>query len=42
MQEVEQIKTRETDRVRAVKTAPDGSIWFLSVGNRALYRMAQN
>ncbi len=42
MQEVEQIKTRETDRVRAVKTAADGSIWFLSVGNRALYRMTAN
>ena len=37
--EVERIATDETLRVRDVREAPDGSIWFLSVGNGALYRM---
>ena len=30
----------ETARVRDVAEAPDGSIWFLSVGNGAAYRLA--
>ncbi|MEO1308664.1 MAG: PQQ-dependent sugar dehydrogenase, partial [Pseudomonadota bacterium] len=38
--EVERIETPETDRVRDVREAPDGSIWFMSVGNGAIYRMA--
>jgi glucose/arabinose dehydrogenase len=37
--EVEQIKGDETLRVRDIREAPDGAIWFLSVGNGALYRM---
>ena len=37
--EVEQLKSRATRRVRDVREAPDGSIWFLSVRNGALYRM---
>lgn len=37
--EVEQIQSDETLRVRDVREAPDGSIWFLSVGNGAAYRM---
>tara|TARA_R110002126_G_scaffold249148_2_gene392059 strand:- start:365 stop:1480 length:1116 start_codon:yes stop_codon:yes gene_type:complete len=39
-QEVEQIKAPETARVRDIQTAPDGSIWFLSVIDGTLYRMA--
>jgi glucose/arabinose dehydrogenase len=38
--EVEQIETDETVRVRDIREAPDGSIWFLSVGNGTLYRIA--
>ncbi len=38
--EVEQIKGAETERVRDIVEAPDGSIWFLSVGEGAVYRMA--
>ncbi|MBT52367.1 MAG: hypothetical protein CMF72_03005 [Mameliella sp.] len=37
--EVEQIKSDETLRVRDVDTGPDGALWFLSVGNGALYRL---
>jgi streptogramin lyase len=36
----EQITAPETARVRAVVEGPDGAIWFLSVGNEAIYRMA--
>lgn len=39
VREVEQIKSRETDRVRDIIEAPDGSIWFISVGNGAIYRL---
>lgn len=35
----EQIKTAETGRVRDVREAPDGSIWFVSVDNGAVYRI---
>lgn len=38
--EVEQIAGPETLRVRDVREGPDGAIWFLSVHNGALYRMA--
>ncbi len=41
LREVEQISGPETDRVRDVRQGPDGAIWFLSVGNGALYRMSQ-
>ena len=40
VREVERIEGEETIRVRDVREAPDGSVWFLSVGNDALYRMA--
>ena len=40
LREVEQIKGRETERVRDIVEAPDGSIWFISVGNDAVYRMS--
>jgi glucose/arabinose dehydrogenase len=36
----ERLASPETVRVRDVVEAPDGSIWFLSVGNGAAYRMA--
>lgn len=36
----ERISNDETLRVRDVVEAPDGSIWFLSVGNGAVYRLA--
>ncbi|KUJ81844.1 PQQ-dependent sugar dehydrogenase [Ruegeria profundi] len=39
LREVEQIKGPETERVRDVVEAPDGSIWFISVGQGAVYRM---
>lgn len=39
LREVEQIEGSETVRVRDIREAPDGSIWFLSVGEGAVYRM---
>ena len=39
--EVQQIKSAETNRVRDIVEAPDGSIWFISVGNGSIYRMAR-
>ncbi len=38
--EVGQIQTDETSRVRDVRVAPDGTVWFLSVNNGALYRIS--
>jgi aldose sugar dehydrogenase len=35
----ERIEGPETARTRDVREAPDGAIWFLSVGNGAAYRM---
>ncbi len=39
MREIERISAPETDRVRDVIEAPGGSIWFISVGNGAIYRL---
>jgi glucose/arabinose dehydrogenase len=39
--EVAQIRNSATGRVRDIIEAPDGSIWFISVGNGAVYRMAR-
>jgi aldose sugar dehydrogenase len=39
--EVEQIRNRATERVRDIIEAEDGSIWFISVGNGAVYRIAR-
>lgn len=39
LSEVAQIQTNETLRVRDIREAPDGSIWFLSIGQGTLYRM---
>lgn len=41
LREVEQISGPETERVRDVRQGPDGAIWFLSVGQGALYKIAQ-
>lgn len=40
LHEVEQIRGESTQRVRDFRQGPDGALWFLSVGNGALYRMA--
>ncbi|MEO0486316.1 MAG: PQQ-dependent sugar dehydrogenase [Pseudomonadota bacterium] len=39
VREAERLESDETLRVRDIREAPDGSIWFLSVGQGALYRM---
>ncbi|WP_108481989.1 PQQ-dependent sugar dehydrogenase [Oceaniglobus ichthyenteri] len=39
MQEVERLQSDETERVRDIREGPDGALWFLSVGNGALYRV---
>lgn len=37
----EQLSSRETGRVRDVREAPDGAIWFLSVDRRGLFRISR-
>lgn len=39
--EVERISGNQTGRVRDIREAPDGSIWFLSVDNGAVYRLSK-
>ena len=39
--EVGKISNNATERVRDIIEATDGSIWFISVGNGTIYRMAQ-
>jgi glucose/arabinose dehydrogenase len=39
LREVERIAGQETARVRDVREAPDGAVWFLSVGQGAVYRL---
>jgi glucose/arabinose dehydrogenase len=39
LREREQISGDETARVRDIVEGPDGAIWFLSVGDGAVYRM---
>ena len=39
LSEVEQLKSSETERVRDIREAPDGSIWFLSIGQGTLYKI---
>lgn len=38
-QEVEQLKSRETKRVRDIRQAPDGSIWFISEDFGTVFRL---
>lgn len=40
LREAERISAPETGRVRDIREAPDGSLWFLSVHEGALLRMA--
>ncbi|WP_146345444.1 PQQ-dependent sugar dehydrogenase [Falsiphaeobacter marinintestinus] len=40
VREVEQLKGDETERVRDIVEAPDGSIWFISVGQGAVYKIS--
>lgn len=40
LREVEQIKGRETERVRDIRQAPDGSVWFISEARGTVYRIA--
>ncbi|WP_170368448.1 PQQ-dependent sugar dehydrogenase [Ruegeria arenilitoris] len=42
LREVEQIKGAETERVRDIVQAPDGAIWFISVGQGAVYRISRS
>jgi glucose/arabinose dehydrogenase len=37
--EIAKIESRDTERVRDLAEAADGSIWFISVGNGAIYRI---
>ena len=37
----ENLQSAETGRVRDVREAPDGSIWFLSVNDGAVYRLSR-
>ena len=39
LREIERIESPETARVRDIREAPDGAIWFLSVGNGTAYRL---
>lgn len=39
LEEVERIEGAETARVRDIREGPEGAIWFLSVGQGALYRV---
>lgn len=40
LREVERIGGPETGRVRDIREAPDGSIWFLSVNEGAIFRLS--
>lgn len=40
LREVEKIEGPQTGRVRDIREAPDGTIWFLSVGDGAVYRLS--
>ncbi|MEL6609427.1 MAG: PQQ-dependent sugar dehydrogenase [Pseudomonadota bacterium] len=40
VREIERLSSDETLRVRDIREAPDGTIWFLSVGQGALYRIS--
>ena len=40
LREVEQIQGDTTQRVRDLRQGPNGDLWFLSIGNGALYRMS--
>ncbi|WP_113910759.1 PQQ-dependent sugar dehydrogenase [Roseovarius dicentrarchi] len=39
--EVQRLQSAETARLRDIREAPDGTIWFLSEGRGALYRLSR-
>lgn len=41
MSELEQIKGPETARVRDIRQAPDGALWFISEASGTIYRIAR-
>lgn len=41
LNEVEALRSPETKRVRDIRQAPDGSIWFISEDRGAIYRMSR-
>jgi glucose/arabinose dehydrogenase len=41
LREREQLKSRQTNRVRDIVEGPDGAIWFISVGQGAVYRLSK-
>ncbi len=41
LREVEQLKSGQTGRIRDIREAPDGSIWFLSISDGVLYRLSE-
>lgn len=41
LKEVEKIESPETQRVRDVRTGPDGALWFISEGNGAVYKITK-
>ena len=40
LREVQRLQSPETARLRDIREAPDGTIWFLSEGEGALYRLS--
>lgn len=40
LREIDQIKGPETERVRDIRQAPDGSVWFINETRGTLYRIA--
>ncbi len=40
LSEVQRLQSAETARLRDIREAPDGTIWFLSEGQGALYRLS--
>ena len=41
LSEREQLSSQQTARVRDIREAPDGSIWFISVGNGSVYKISR-
>ncbi|MDG1473056.1 MAG: PQQ-dependent sugar dehydrogenase [Ascidiaceihabitans sp.] len=41
VREVERLQSEQTNRVRDIQQAADGSIWFLSAGDGVLYRISR-
>jgi glucose/arabinose dehydrogenase len=39
--EVEQLQNADTRRVRDIREAPDGSIWFISEDRKGIFRISR-